>query len=541
MSRRTFLKGAAVIAAALATEKILDPLDRFSDSIDFSQKDEDLITAKIEELKKRTKNLAPTKEQVTIDQRDDDVIGKTFEEQILTQDHVTIDSATKNAIYKTWRNKYEPGGSEHEKGLVAGLERMRPWTSELKRVFAQYNIPEEFIYLSIAESHFLTDAISTARAVGPFQIMESTACVLKPDILITDEIDERCDPIISAEICAKHLRDSYDRLDDWDLALMDYNGGLTNWYAKERGKKEEESDISPRTTHIINTGESLVAIAKKYNTSVTLLMRANDLDARKVRKLQVGASIVIPQERESLTLEGFNEFLEYNINLVIKNNIDGPDHVIAPGETISSIAQKYGVSQEMLKNMNNISSDDSKIIAGQGLAIPGIKEEKRKKIIKRALRHYQENINYPEKFYAIRDVIKEHALDQNMDSFAQKSKIVRTKENNLVHFVYTVRSGETLYGIAKKVAKGLNKKYVQTHFSHGVVLRLLSQQNQITDPNKIHLDQKLKLEISVQKPATLNDMARRYNTSDHVLQRLNPAIKDIDATLPYKYSIRIPT
>ena len=110
---------------------------------------------------------------------------------------------------------------------------MRPWINEIKKIFVAHGVPTKFIYLAIAESHFKINAVSNAQAVGPYQITEATSQLKEFKIIVNSAYDERLDPLKSAELCAKHLRLSYEKLGkNWDLALLDYNGAFTNEFLK---------------------------------------------------------------------------------------------------------------------------------------------------------------------------------------------------------------------------------------------------------------------------------------------------------------------
>ena len=56
---------------------------------------------------------------------------------------------------------------------------------------------------------------------------------------------------------------------------------------------------------------------------------------------------------------------------VAKNRTPGPPHVVAKGETLSSIAAHYSVTVAALKTTNQI-QDERKLRAGQTLAIPRV-------------------------------------------------------------------------------------------------------------------------------------------------------------------------
>jgi LysM repeat protein len=537
LNRREFLVAAGATVANIAIGKTLQ---KFVESEREEHKIQNALDAVRDRIEER-REMEATQEQQIIQRADRDVVGKTFEEQILTQDTITIDAPTKEAIYHAWREKYKPGSIEYRESILAGLDRMKPWIAEIKEVFAQYDVPEDLIYLGIVESHFLNNAVSEASAVGPYQATGDTAQRIMPHISMNGEFDERRDPIISAEICAKHLRDSYERFGDWNLALMDYNGGFTNSYLLSRNIQEESIPLDIRSEYEMTRGDTLSSIAQKFNTSVTLLKRANNLhSSQKIRRLRPGEKLLIPQEREKLTMEGFNTWLEDHINMRIKNAMEGPDYVIQPGDTVNVIAQKFGISREIIMSLNNLKPGDT-IYAGKPLTLPEDRKKKRALLTKTVLHHYHENINYPEKFYAIRDVIKENNLDQVFDDAKKEYRNVSTPQINRVTLKHTVKKDDNLTKIAHTLCAKLKKTYPKFDKSEPFIQRVLMQQNPRDIPNKDTVRQgKLILNIAIQKPPTLQDIAHKYNVPIEKLSQLNPAASSAHAHIPEQKKVRIP-
>lgn len=89
-----------------------------------------------------------------------------------------------------------------------------------------YNLPLELKYLPVIESALNPIAISRAGATGLWQFMLKTG---KEYGLETNSlVDERKDPIKSTWAAARYLKDLYDIYHDWNLVIAAYNCGPGN-------------------------------------------------------------------------------------------------------------------------------------------------------------------------------------------------------------------------------------------------------------------------------------------------------------------------
>ena len=104
--------------------------------------------------------------------------------------------------------------------------------------------------------------------------------------------------------------------------------------------------------HKIRNGESLSSIAKKYHTTVTKLKELNGLKNNNIR---AGQSIKVPGAGNS------------NLSSV-GNSHTVKSHKVKSGETLGSIASRYGISVNTLMKSNGLNSNLIRI--GQVLKIP---------------------------------------------------------------------------------------------------------------------------------------------------------------------------
>ncbi len=107
--------------------------------------------------------------------------------------------------------------------------------------------------------------------------------------------------------------------------------------------------------HIVRRGETLSGIAARYGTTVSALVRANNI--RNPNRIYVGQRLTIPGDGGG-------------------GNDDGGDdpptgiHIVRAGETLSRIALRYGTTVWAIASLNGLRNINV-IYVGQRLRIPG--------------------------------------------------------------------------------------------------------------------------------------------------------------------------
>ena len=104
-----------------------------------------------------------------------------------------------------------------------GLEISGRYDATFRGVFREAGLPEDLAYLPHVESSFQNHAASSVGAVGMWQFMPGTA---RQFMMLNAAVDERRDPVASAQGASRYLRDAHDRLGSWPLALTSYNHGV---------------------------------------------------------------------------------------------------------------------------------------------------------------------------------------------------------------------------------------------------------------------------------------------------------------------------
>ena len=107
-------------------------------------------------------------------------------------------------------------------------------------------------------------------------------------------------------------------------------------------------DSNTEQTYIVKAGDTLYSIASRYNTTVDLLKKLNNLTSNILR---IGQILYIPNDSNTS-----------NINYVVKS-----------GDTLYSIAKRYNVSIDAIKKLNNLTNNT--LLIGQVLKIPVSEKE----------------------------------------------------------------------------------------------------------------------------------------------------------------------
>ena len=285
----------------------------------------------------------------------------------------------------------------------------------IKSTLAQYDMPQEFLYLAMAESNFRTHAYSNKRAAGLWQFMPETGKIFH--LKIDEYVDERRDFIKSTKAAARYLSSLHRRFGKWYLAAIAYNcgGGRLNQGIREAGSNElsvlldEEKKYIPKESryyirkivalmlvgsdeqyllsseyeHLLNranafpistvqlsSGESLKRVAKLIDMPLEELQKINrHLKYDFVPPYAKNYDVYIPYNKLA-------DFKRHYFEAPMKNMYKV--HIVTSGDNLSYIGQKYGVSYAIIKDFNHLESDNLKL--KQKLIIPIPKYSVKKKL-----------------------------------------------------------------------------------------------------------------------------------------------------------------
>ena len=396
--------------------------------------------------------------------------------------------------------------------FAEGIERSGLYLPMIERVFEERGLPRALTRLPFVESLFQTNARSVVAAGGIWQFMPSTARLFMKMEL---EYDQRYDPHTATQAAASLLGKNYEALQSWPLAITAYNHGANgmrravrtlgtrdigkisakyrsrtfgfasrNFYSEFIAAAQVYAD---RAVHFPETAprpelRSDIFVPDQY-VSIRSLASASsiDLDTLKLHNPSLSSQVwaghlFLPKGYGLRVPEGLHgEIKTAYAGLPAGRKSAhqvGFRYRVRSGDTLASIAGKFGSSVRALQNANKI-SNPNRIRIGQSLLIP--------------------------------------------PGQGRPGPVTRTADVQVVpqpdHHV--VRSGETLSSIAQR---------------YGTSAQALQAVNGLASAHQIRIGQRLKLPGGGQGEATthvvrqgetLAQIARRYGISVRTLQLAN--------------------
>ncbi len=106
--------------------------------------------------------------------------------------------------------------------FLLGVQRSARYLGRMESIFRAEGLPVELTRLPLVESSFNTHAYSRVGAAGMWQFMPRTGRLF---LKIDGAVDERLDPFAATRAAAKFLKQNYERLGTWPLAITAYNHG----------------------------------------------------------------------------------------------------------------------------------------------------------------------------------------------------------------------------------------------------------------------------------------------------------------------------
>ena len=318
-------------------------------------------------------------------------------------------------LYDPIMNRMKARTLAKKKHFFQAMNEAYLFIPAIKTILSKYNIPQEFLYLAMAESNFHTKAYSDKRAAGLWQFMPKTAKLFH--LKIDDYVDERRDLVKSTEAAAKYLSALHKKFGKWYLAAIAYNcGGGALDRAIRRAKTDNLSVLlNPRKHYIPRESRyyirKIVALAligsdeqyMLHSEYEYLLNRANAYSIATIH-LSRGESLTRLSKLLHIPLKDLkklNRHLKYDF---VPPYAKGYDvyipyiklaefkqkyykepmqnfykvYIVRNGDNLSHIGKKYGVSYKVIKDFNKLRSNRLRI--RQKLIIPIAKKRRHQKL-----------------------------------------------------------------------------------------------------------------------------------------------------------------
>ena len=261
--------------------------------------------------------------------------------------------------------------------------------------------------------------------------------------------------------------------------------------------------FTKQNIYIVGRGDTLFSIASKFNITVDALKEANNLTSN---ALIVGKELFIPKPT---SIEGEDEEEDMYLN-----------YTVTSGDSLYSIARKYETSVDILKDINNLTSNTLSI--GQIIKIPTSTTSDETNYNNYVVVKGDSLYSIANKFNTtVNDIKNLNNLTSNTLSIGQTLKIPSLTGSNIEkenYSTYTIKAGDSLYSIATLYQTSVNEiknlnNLTSNTLSIGQTLKIPSNNNPTIPPTY--------KTYTVVSGDSLYRIANKFNTSVQDLKDLN--------------------
>jgi len=233
-----------------------------------------------------------------------------------------------------------------------GIIRSGRHVDDFRETLKKMGVPEELALLPMVESSF-QNVRSKAGAVGMWQFTRSTGRLY---LKINNKVDERLDPAKATNAAGRLLRDNYNALGSWPLAITAYNHGQAGMLRAQRAHGSDLNAIiedykGPVFGYAsMNFYSEFLAAVEVYGNYTNyfgeLVLETPSAPA------PVKLAAAKPAPGPATTTKGKSTTAKYQVKR---------------GDTLWEVAQRFGTSIRSLMELNNL--NESAIYAGQILLV----------------------------------------------------------------------------------------------------------------------------------------------------------------------------
>ena len=460
-------------------------------------------------------------------------------EQIKTKVHLSLkmDIAEKADVQERIRF-FKTKGLEN---LTYYINRGKKYIPLIKKIFEEKGIPDELIFLPLVESRFNVKARSPAGAAGLWQFMPQTGRTY--GLRINKWIDERYDVEKSTEAAARYLKDLYAVFDDWMLAIASYNsgegavirrirkyGGTNFWDINEYLSKETRNYVPNFLASVAVIKELLKKEHFDYETvnfdilkvdkpvSLHLISDLTGISYKTLKKmnphLKKGKTPPLPGVYNIYLPKGYKDTVEIALEKIPLIEYSAlKEYTVERGDTLSKVAEKFGISPEYLASLNGIKNGH--LIKGTVIKVP----VKIKAYPGYALGviDLSEDIIYTSKglIYKVKpgDTLisiakKFHVSVKSLKRWNRINKFIYPNQKLVIYKKVRVKNRRTAFSINVEYLKKLLKKRIHRKYvyhivregdslikiakKYGISVKQLKRMNNLKS-NKIFIGQRLKV------------------------------------------------
>lgn len=456
--------------------------------------------------------------------------------------------------------------------------RAKSYMPMIREALRAEGVPEGLGALPLVESGYQIGAFSNVGAAGMWQFMRTTGRLF---MTVDNLVDERRDPFTASRSAAKLLKQGYKELGSWPLAITSYNHGIggmrnavrtlgtknlgiisenykgrtfgfasRNFYAEFLAARDAISrtdeicgrlDVTPyRPDRVkMDAWVSLADLSKVSGVSTSELKELNPALASGITsgkyRVPRGYYLNLPAGRADQFRRGYASldssrryasqasYLRY--------------HRVASGQTLSTIARRYGTSSRTLQRLNGI-RNASRIYVGQRLKLPGGSAPASSSTVLAKSSSSPTGSSASKPTMNVTHVVAKGQTLSQIAAMYKTSTLTLQKINGISDprrlrsgqrlkvqasgtavasaapktSAYKVRSGDSLWSIAKR---------------HGTSVSTLQRLNSMTSRSTLKAGQTVRIPASgyskhtVRSGQTLSQIASRYGKSVSQLQRAN--------------------
>lgn len=236
---------------------------------------------------------------------------------------------------------------------------------------------------------------------------------------------------------------------------------------KQQNDNSSSSYAGSTNYYTVHSGDTLSSIANRFSTTVNTLAHLNDI--QNVNRIYVGQRLLVrqsaPVNNQNTTTTTTTTPNQNHTTAPVNNNNTVKTYTVKSGDTLSAIANRFGMNYIQLAQINNI-RNVNRIYVGQTLRL-------------------QAQVN---------NSTVSQPVHNNTNNVKPAPAPAPTPTTN--NAAYTVKSGDTLSGISSRF---------------GVSYEQLARLNNIANPNRIYVGQVLR--VNGQAAPRYNNYSRSSATA----------------------------